>query len=198
MAKLTKKTIPITRMDCPTCIPLLEREVKQLEGVEEVQGNYMNKTLKVTYNPNRIQLTDIEATIERLGYQIAYKKYPGVISRLRGLLKREEVDIVQSLTDTNFPGKVLHASKPVAVLFSSPTCPICRVLKKQFKEIAEKVEGRSDLYEMDITSTETWRKYNILSIPTVLVFRDGRLSERFEAIPRGEDIAHALDIENKS
>jgi len=78
--KLSVKVIPITRMDCPTCIPVLERKVKQLDGVDEVRGNYMNKTLKVTYNSNMIQLADIEATIERLGYRIAYKKYPRVIS----------------------------------------------------------------------------------------------------------------------
>jgi len=179
-------------MDCPTCIPVLEREVKRIEGVDAVQGNYMKKSLKVTYDPNRVQLAEIEAAIERVGYRIAYKKYPGVISRLRGLLGGEKADEIVSLTDTDFPGKVLHASKPVAVLFSSQTCPTCRFFKRQFKEIAEKVEGKADLYEMDIASTETWRKYNILSIPTVLIFKNGQLSERFEALPKGEDIALAL------
>ena len=64
------KTIPLTRMDCPSCIPLLEREVTELDGVEAVQGNYMNKTLKVTYDPTRVQLDAIEAAIEQIGYRI--------------------------------------------------------------------------------------------------------------------------------
>ncbi len=181
-------------MDCPTCIPVLEREVKRIEGVDSVQGNYMRKNLKVTYDPDRVQLEEIEAAIERIGYRIAYKKYPGVISRLRGLLVGEKADEIVSLIDTDFPGKVLHASRPVAVLFSSQTCPTCRFFKRQFKEIAEKVEDKADLYEMDIASTETWRKYDILSIPTVLIFKSGKLSERFEALPRGEDIALALGV----
>ena len=192
VSKLTTKTIPITRMDCPTCLPVLEREVKRVEGVDEVQGNYLNKTLKVTYDPHRVQLAEIEAAIERIGYRLAYKKYPGVISRLRRLLRGEKAGEIVSLTDTDFPGKVLHASRPVAVLFSSPTCPTCHFFKRQFKEIAEKVKGKADLYEMDIASTETWRKYYILSIPTVLIFRNGQLSERFDALPKGEDIALAL------
>ena len=179
-------------MDCPTCIPVLEREIRRLKGVDEVQGNYMNKTLKVTYDPNKVQLEKIEAAIERVGYRIAYKKYPGVISRMMERLRGEKIEEIIPITDTEFPGKILHASKPVAVLFSSSTCPTCHFFKRQFKEIAEKIKDKADLYEMDIAYTETWRKYDVLSIPTVLIFRNGQLSERFEALPQREKIALAL------
>ncbi len=127
--KLATKTIPVTRMDCPTCISLLEREVKRLEGVDKVQGNYIAKTLKVTYDPDRVQLDEIEDAIERIGYRIAYKKYPGILSKLKGLVKREKADAIATLTEIEFPGKVLHASRPVAVLFSSPTCPASHFFK---------------------------------------------------------------------
>jgi thioredoxin 1 len=194
-SKFTVKTIPITSMDCPTCIPVLEREVKQLPGVDEVRGNYMNKTLKVTYDPDSVQLEEIEAAIERIGYRIAYKKYPSILSKMRGLLRGEKADEVISLTDQDFPGKILHSSRPVAVLFSSPTCPTCRLFKRQFQEIAAKAKGKANLYEMDIASTETWRKYDIMSIPTVLIFRNGQLINKFEALPKGEDIALSIGIE---
>jgi thioredoxin 1 len=190
--KLIEKTLPITRMDCPTCIPLLEREVKQIEGVEEVRGNYMTKTLKVTYRPDRVQLADIEATIERIGYQLAYKKYPSILSKLKRFLIGEEANGVTSLTDVEFQEKVLHASLPVAVFFASPTCPTCHFFKRQFKEIAVKSEGKAALYEMDIATTETWRKYDVLSIPTVLIFRNGQLSERFQALPKVDEIIRAI------
>ncbi|MGD2200901.1 MAG: thioredoxin domain-containing protein [Candidatus Bathyarchaeota archaeon] len=186
------KSIPIVRMDCPTCIPVLEREVLRLEGVENVKGYYMTKTLKVTYDPSRVQLSEIEAAIERIGYQIAYKRYPGPLSKLRGLLKRDKGPEIPSLTDAEFPGKALHASKDVAVLFSSPTCPTCQVFKPKYRELAEKLKGRADLYEMDITSTRTWRDYDILSIPTVLLFRAGKVSERFTALPRIEELEETI------
>ena len=192
MARLLEKTIPITRMDCPTCIPVLEREVGALEGVEEVRGNYMAKNLRVTYDPERVQLAQIEAAIERVGYQIAYKRYPGVFSKLREMFKREEAEGVPSLTDADFPGKVLHASKAVAVLFSSPTCPTCRVFKPRFRELSERVGGRADFYEMDIISNETWRSYDVLSIPTVLVFKAGEVVGRFTALPKVDDIERLL------
>jgi len=190
--RLLEKRIPIIRMECPTCIPVLEKEVRELEGVKEVRGNYMSKTLKVTYDPERVQLQEIEAAVERLGYRIAYKRYPGVIDRLKGLLRREEQGKVESLSDADFAGKVLHASRPVAVLFSSPECPTCRVFKRQYLELAEKAEGGADLYEMDIAETEIWRKYDVLTIPTVLVFRAGEVEDRLTGLPKTEEIEKAL------
>ena len=190
--RLTVKTIPILRMECPTCIPVLEREVERLEGVEKVRGSYMTKTLKVTYDPDLIQLPEIEAAIERIGYRIAYKKYPSVLSRIRGLLRREKPSRIEAVSDADFPERVLRASKPVSVLFTTPTCPICRVLEPVYEEAAERLEGKAELYEMDIASTETWRRYDVLAVPTVLIFRGGEAGERFTALPRREDIEEAL------
>jgi copper chaperone CopZ len=179
-------------MDCPTCIPLLEKEVAKLEGVETVRGSYMSKILRVTFDPEVTQLAEIEAAVERVGYRIAYKKYPSPLSRLRGLFKREKGVEVASLTDIDFPGKVLHASKTVVVLFSSPTCPTCGVFKPEFLSLADKMGKKADFYEMDIEATETWRSYDILSIPQVLVFRVGNVSERFTAMPVAAEIEKAL------
>ncbi len=178
-------------MDCPTCIPVLEREVTRLEGVEAARGNYMTKNLRVIYDPDRVQLERIEAAIERVGYQISYKRYPGVFSRLRDLFKRKESKSVPALTDAEFPGKVLHSSRNVAVLFTSPTCPTYKVFKPEFEELAER-HGGADFYEMDIVSTERWRDYDVLSIPTVLVFKSGEVSDRFTALPRTEEIGSAI------
>jgi len=189
---LTTKEIPITRMDCPTCVPALEKAVLKLEGVEEARGNYLKKTLRVTYDPGRVQLQDIEAAIEGVGYQIAYKKYPGIVSKIRGLFGAEREGPVETITDPDFPGKVLHSSKPVAVLFSSETCPTCRAFKPRYEELAEKTEERAAFYEMDIASTETWRKYGVMGIPTVIVFREGEPRERFVAVLRKEEIESSL------
>jgi thiol-disulfide isomerase/thioredoxin len=180
-SSLTVKTIPILRMDCPTCIPVLEREVLKVEGVEEVRvrGNYLARTLKVTFDSSKAQLAEIEAAIERVGYRIAYKRYPSPLSRLRDLFKR-------------FPGKVLHASKTVVVLFSSPTCPTCKVFKPEFLGLAERMGKEADFYEMNIEETETWREYDVLSIPQVIVFRAGKISERFTAMPIASEIEKAL------
>jgi thioredoxin-like negative regulator of GroEL len=82
----------------------------------------------------------------------------------------------------------------VVVLFSSPTCPTCRVFEPEFLKLASKGEEKADFYEMDISTTETWRNYDILSIPTVNVFRAGEVTEVFNAMPKTEDIEAALGV----
>jgi thiol-disulfide isomerase/thioredoxin len=189
---LTMKIIPIVRMDCPTCISLLENEVRKLKGVNEVRGNYIARTLKVVYDPDVVQLSQIETAIERAGYQIAYKKYPSAVSRLKGLLRREKPSKVQAISDADFLGKVLHASKPVAVLFSSSTCPACQALKPSYTEAAEDIGENARFFEMDISSSETWRNYDVLITPAILIFREGQVKARLVSLPRKEEIENAL------
>jgi hypothetical protein len=45
---------------------------------------------------------------------------------------------------------------------------------------------------MDIEATETWRDYDILSIPQVIMFRVGKVFERFTAMPVAAEIEGAL------
>lgn len=190
--RLLVKAIPITRMECPTCIPLLEHEVENVEGVTEARGSYMTKNLRVTYDPSLVQLPEIEAAIERIGYRIAYKKYPGIISKIKGLIRREKPGRVEAVSDRDFPEKVLGASEPVAVLFTTSTCPTCRVFKPVYEEAADNLEGKAHLYMMDIASTDTWRRYSILTIPTVIIFQDGEVKERLTSVPKREEIEEAL------
>jgi len=185
------KEIGITRMDCPTCVVTLEKSVMNVPGVSKAQGNYLKKTLKVTYD-EATPLAAIEKAIEGVGYQVAYKKYPSPLSKLRGLFGRGELKAITKITDAEFLEKVLHASKPVAVLFSSEGCPSCQILKPQIRALAEKRAGSVDFYEMDISETETWKEHNVMGIPTVIVFRGGKPAERFSAMLRVDELEKSL------
>jgi thioredoxin 1 len=175
------KEIAITRMDCPTCVITLEKSVMKVPGVTKAQGNYFKKTLKVTMNDST-PLIDIEKAIENVGYQVAYKNYPSPLSKLRGLFSRGDSKAITTIVDDDFPEKVLQSVKPVVVLFSSEGCPSCQVLKPQIKALAEKQAGRVVYYEMDVTYTEAWKKYNVMGIPTVIIFRGGKPTERLGAM----------------
>lgn len=185
------KEIAITRMDCPTCVVTLEKSVMKVPGVTKAQGNYLKKTLKVTMD-NSTPLTAVEKAIEDVGYQVAYKKYPSPLSKLRGLFSRGDSKAITTINDGDFTAKVLQSAKPVAVLFSSEGCPSCQVLKPQIKALAEKQTGRIDFYEMDVTHTEAWKEYNVMGIPTVVVFRGGKPAERFGAMLRVDELEKAL------
>ncbi len=185
------KEIGITRMDCPTCVVTLEKSVMKVPGVRKAQGNYLKKTIKVTYD-EATPLAAIEKAIEDVGYQVTYKKYPSPLSKLKGLFSRGESKAITTITDAEFRDKVLGSAKPVAVLFSSEGCPSCQVLKPQIKALAEKQAGRVDFYEMDVSHTEAWKDYHVMGIPTVVVFRSGNPAERFGAMLRVDELEKAL------
>jgi len=190
MADVTKD-IGILRMDCPTCVMTLEKAVMKVSGVKEAQVNYLKRTLKVTYD-EATSFATIEKAIEDVGYQVAYKKYPSPLSKLRGLFKRGETKAITTITDADFTTRVLNSTKPVAVLFSSEDCPSCQAFKPQFKELAEKQAETVDFYELDIAHTEVWKEYDVMSIPTVIIFRSGKPAERFVAMLYAEEIEKAL------
>src|SRR5512136_1481420 len=127
MVDVTKE-IGITRMDCPTCVATLEKSVMRVPGVRKALGNYLKKTLKVTYD-EATPLTAIERAIEDVGYQVAYKKYKSPLSRLRGLFNQGGSKAITAIVDSEFAEKVLRSTKTVAVLFSSEACPSCQVSK---------------------------------------------------------------------
>ena len=191
MTDVTKE-IGITRMDCPTCVITLEKSVMKVPGVRKAQGNYLKKTLKVTYE-EATPLVAIEKAIENVGYQVANKKYPSPLSKLRGLFGRGESKAITTIKDEEFRDKVLGSTKTVAVLFSSEGCPSCQVLKPQIRALAERKAGVVDFYEMDILDTETWKQYHVMGIPAVIVFRSGKPTEHFGAILRVDELEKSLN-----
>jgi copper chaperone CopZ/thioredoxin-related protein len=177
----TMKLIPIVQMDCATCVSPIEKELLKLKGVKEARVNYMTKTVKVIYDSDLVELSEIDAAIEGVGYQIAYKQYPSVASKLKSLFRKEKPSNVKVISDADFATKVLHASKSVAVLFSSPTCPICRITKQVYTEAADELAGKAEFYEMDISTSNISHDYDVLSTPSILIFRDGQLKDKLLA-----------------
>ncbi len=190
MTEITKE-IAITRMDCPTCVVTLEKSIMKVPGVKKAQGNYLKKTIRVTME-DTVPLAAVEKAIEDVGYQVAYKKYPGPLQKLKGLFGKGESKAINGITDAEFSEKVLKAPKPVAVLFSSATCPACQVIKPQFKALAERRASGADFYEMDVGETESWKEYGVMGIPTVIVFRGGKPGERFGAMLSVADLEKSL------
>lgn len=77
--------------------------------------------------------------------------------------------------DDNFDQMVLKASKPVVVDFWATWCRPCQMVAPVIDELAEEFDGRIDFLKLDVDKNPgTAGKYSIMSIPTIMVFKDGQ------------------------
>lgn len=181
--------LPIVEMDCPTCAATIEKELKKLDGVTDARVNFMMKKVIVDYDPRKTGVPELEEKLEYLGYQLSYKKYEGFIERFSKVLfgKKDEIKFRQ-ISDHEFDNLVLKSNKPVAMLFLSQICSSCKALKPRLKTVLNKFQGQIYFYEIDISKTKKWEDYNILSIPTLMFFKDGKTIGRLVSLPRIEQI----------
>lgn len=103
-------------------------------------------------------------------------------------------ETVQQVNDGNFEEQVLQSEKPVLVDFWAPWCPPCRMIAPVIAELAKEYEGRAKVVKLDVDeSPAVAGKYGIQGIPTLLVFKAGRVVEqRVGALPKTE-LARMLD-----
>ncbi len=103
-------------------------------------------------------------------------------------------DKVLHVTSANFEAEVLRASEPVLVDFWATWCPPCRMIAPAVEALAGEYAGKAKVAKLDVDENpELAERYGVQSIPTLLVFKDGRVVEqRIGAVPKAE-MARMLD-----
>ena len=85
---------------------------------------------------------------------------------------------VTDVTDNNFQAEVLESEVPVLVDFWAPWCGPCRMVSPVVEEIAEERGDALKVVKMNIDENqETAVKFNVMSIPTLIVFRNGQVAK---------------------
>ncbi|MGH1502900.1 MAG: thioredoxin [Acidimicrobiales bacterium] len=88
-------------------------------------------------------------------------------------------DKVSTLTDTTFDEVVNSASAPVVVDFWAEWCGPCKMIAPILDEIADEQGDAISINKLNVDENPaTAQRFGVMSIPTILVFRDGELDKR--------------------
>jgi thioredoxin len=95
---------------------------------------------------------------------------------------------------TTFREAIANSDQPVLVDFHADWCPPCKVIGPTVDEIAEEYADRVIVGKVDVDANkDIAQEFEVRTIPTLLVFLDGKVVDRLVGITPKEEIARALD-----
>ena len=97
------------------------------------------------------------------------------------------------VTDANFDNDVLKSSQPVLVDFWAAWCGPCKAIAPIVEEVASQYSGKVKVGKMDVDKNiATPQRYGVRGIPTLLLFKDGKVQEQIVGYVPKETIERAI------
>ena len=100
----------------------------------------------------------------------------------------------KNVTDENFETEVLKADKPALVDFWAEWCGPCKMIGPIVQETASEYAGRIKVGKMNVDNNPVIPpQYGIRSIPSLLIFKDGAVSDQIVGAVPKNNITEVLD-----
>ena len=98
------------------------------------------------------------------------------------------------VTDATFEAEVLKAATPVLVDFWAPWCGPCKAMLPIVEELSQTYTGKVNVVKVNVDeNTDTPGKYEVISIPTFIIFKNGEVVESFVGTKSKEEMKQKLD-----
>lgn len=101
---------------------------------------------------------------------------------------------VVTITENNFKDEVLNSEKPVLVDFWASWCGPCRMVSPIVDEIAQESNGTYKVGKINVDEQpDLAAQFNVMSIPTLMVFRSGSVAQSAVGVHSKQDILGMID-----
>ena len=98
------------------------------------------------------------------------------------------------ITTENFESEVLKSDIPVVVDFWATWCGPCKMLAPVIEELAEDFDGKAVIGKVDVDENESLAmRFGIMSIPTVLIFKNGQMVDKHVGFRQKTQLADAIN-----
>ena len=103
-------------------------------------------------------------------------------------------DFTKEFTSENFDSEVLNSTEPVLVDFWAEWCGPCKQIAPTVDEIASEYNGKASVGKVNVDHHPSIAsQYGIRSIPSILVFSEGKVQQQIVGAVGKEQLAEALD-----
>ncbi|MDD5195355.1 MAG: thioredoxin [Candidatus Omnitrophica bacterium] len=83
------------------------------------------------------------------------------------------------ITSKNFEAEVMESKIPVLVDFWAPWCGPCQMIAPHVAEVAKQHKGKLKVCKLNVDEAqEIATKYTVMSIPTLMIFKDGKIMDK--------------------
>lgn len=97
------------------------------------------------------------------------------------------------LNSENFESEVLNANEKVLVDFYADWCGPCKMMAPVIEELAEELQGRAKVGKINVDeSTDTATQYDVMSIPTIIIFKNGKEVKRFIGVRDKQELLNEV------
>ena len=104
------------------------------------------------------------------------------------------MSVLNIVDGKDFSERILKTDKPVLVDFWAPWCGPCKMVAPELEAVASEYEDKAVVVKVNVDEQqELANQYNVMGIPTLLLFKDGKEVDRLVGYRPRKDLMNAID-----